>query len=301
MTNEDLIKKWLSGELSDTEKKEFENSDEFTEINKLMQALKSFKAPEYNAENEYKNLFQEKPVISLYDRFKPVLKIAAIFIVLLTVSYFSYNYLNTIDENAKWIADINKVYLPDSSYVSLNKASKIRFSEKEWQEERNVELDGEAFFKVKKGSKFNVKTRHGIVSVLGTQFNVKDRGDYYEVSCYSGLVKVQAKQNTVLLKPGSVFRIINGQEEQYTVSNKLKPDWLNGESSFKSVPLSYVINEFERQYKVSVETKNINLNQLFTGGFTHNNMEIALKSITIPVNLTYKIKGDKIIIHFEDK
>ena len=49
--------------------------------------------------------------------------------------------------------------------------------ENKWKNERSVNLDGEGFFKVAKGSKFDVETSAGTVSVVGTQFNVKNRKD----------------------------------------------------------------------------------------------------------------------------
>lgn len=305
MTNEEKIKKWLSGELSDSEKKEFESTDEFAKIDKLLKAVKAFKAPEYNISNEQSRLsnkiFYEKDTISLYNRISPILKIAAIFIVVSIIGYFSYHSINSVSVDNNWIADRTNVYLPDSSLVILNADSKIKFSEKKWKRERKVELEGEAFFKVKKGSQFNVHTQHGKVTVLGTEFDVKDRKNYYEVVCYSGLVQVTTGHYTVRLEPNSAFRTINGKEESYTISNKSEPGWLQGESSFTSVPFGVVIDELERQYKVTVEANNVDLDQLFTGGFSHENIEIALKSITIPVNLSYEINGNKIVLSFESK
>lgn len=305
MTNEELIKKWLAGELSDSEKEEFESTEEFAKINKLMKAAKAFKAPEFNTASEYsrlsKNIFSKKETISLYKRISPILKIAAIFIVVSIIGYFSYNYIYSVSADKNWIANQTEVYLPDSSHVILNADSKIRFSEKKWRKERNVELNGEAFFKVKKGSQFNVKTQHGTVTVLGTEFDVKDRENYYEVICYSGSVKVNTEQNTILLKPNSAFRIIYGKEESYTISNKSEPDWINGESNFKSVPFGLVISELERQYRVSIEARNIDLNLLFTGGFPHGDIELALESISIPLDLFYEINGNKIVLTIERK
>jgi transmembrane sensor len=301
MTNEDKIKKWLAGELSDAEKKEFESTEEFTEIDKLTKALSKFKAPEYDIDSEFqklsKTVIHNKKSGYFIKKISPVVKIAAIFIITLTIGYFSYTYLSS--NNQEWIAEQTNLYLPDSSFVSLNKDSKVRFPGKKWEKERNVELKGEAFFNVKKGSKFSVVTQQGEVSVLGTEFSVKDWDNYYEVTCYSGLVKVATALNTVRLKPNTSFRIINEKDETYTVPAKSQPDWLNGESSFKSVPFSLVIDELERQYKVSVETVNIDTHQLFTGSFSNKNLEIALKAITIPVNSRYKINGNQIVISFE--
>lgn len=304
MTNEDKIKKWLSDELLDSEKKEFESTETFAKINKLLNAAQAFKAPEYNIDKEYSKLsdylHHEKKHYTLYKAATPILRIAATIIIIFTIGYFSYIFLNKSSENQVWIAEQSEVYLPDSSFVLLNTDSKIRYLNQQWEKERNVELKGEAFFKVKKGSHFNVRTQQGVVTVLGTEFNVKDRKNYYEVTCYSGLVKVITEGNSVVLKPNNTYRIIKGKEECYSIANQKQPKWLNGESHFKSIPLRFVINELQRQYKVSITTKNVNLDQLFTGSFTHTSIELALKAITIPVNLNYKINGKQIVISVEN-
>lgn len=305
MTNDDIIKKWLAGELSDKEKNAFESSAGYAEIRKLTEALQAFKAPEYDTEKEYEKLservFNKNQTISLYDRIKPVLKIAAVFILTLTMGYFFYSYINSSLADNNWITEQTKVYLPDSSFVALNVDSKIRFTEKKWEKERNVELAGQAFFKVKEGSQFNVLTQHGKVTVLGTEFDVKDWDGYYEVTCFSGSVQVITEDNTIILTPNEAFQIVNGSDEQYTVTGKEKPDWQQEESSFNSVPLHFVIEELERQYDISIETKNVDLRQLFTGSFSHNNLKIALESVTVPANLTYEIKDKKVLINIDDK
>lgn len=300
MANEKIYK-WLAGELSDSEKKEFESSNDFAELDKMLKALKSFKAPEFNIEKEYSKVSKDRKSIPLYQKIKPILKIAAVIIITLTIGYFSYDYLIPDNENPEWIAENKNVVLPDSSLVKINDESKIRYFTEKWDETRNVELKGEAFFKVKKGAKFKVESKQGTVSVLGTEFDVNDRDNFYEVTCYSGLVKVVTSTDSVLLKPNSVFRIIDGKKETYTISGKSEPDWLNGESSFKSIPFRFVVDELERKYDVSVELKNVDINQQFTGSFTHNNLPIALEAITIPVNLQYEINGNIIVISFEGK
>ncbi len=303
MTNEDKIKKWLAGELSESERKEFESSEEFAETDKLLKAINNFKSPEYDVDSKYNRLseriFNRKRTISFYERMSPLLKIAAILIIALTIGYFSYNYINPATNSQEWITEQAELYLPDSSFVALNAGSEIRYSDRKWNKERNVELNGEAFFRVKKGSQFTVITDQGTVRVLGTEFTVEDRENYYQVSCYSGSVKVNAENYIVVLKPNTTYRIVNGEEETYAFSDKSQPDWLEGESSFNSVPLKFVINELERQYKVSVETQNVDMDQLFTGSFTHQNLEIALKAITLPLDLKYEFINGVIIIAFE--
>ncbi|MCF6185707.1 MAG: FecR domain-containing protein, partial [Bacteroidales bacterium] len=48
--------------------------------------------------------------------------------------------------------------LLDGSQVILNSKSGLNYSKKDWKKNRDVYLNGEAFFEIKKGSKFNVKT-----------------------------------------------------------------------------------------------------------------------------------------------
>lgn len=303
MTDDDKTKRWLAEELSDAERTEFERTEEFAKLDKLMKALSHFKAPDYNVDQEYSrlsnNISHKSKTISLYEKISPVCRIAAVLTIILAAGYLIYTQSRRVADSKEWITEQHSVYLPDSSYVRLNADSKIKFSDQTWEKERNVELVGEAFFKVKKGAMFQVKTNQGTVTVLGTEFGVKDWEGYYEVTCYSGSVQVMAAQHAEVLKPGAAFRIIDNKEENYTIHDQTEPDWLKGESNFKSVPLKHVIQELERQYNVTINADKADLNQLFSGGFTHNNLEIALQSITIPVNLNYEINGNKIVITVE--
>ena len=44
------------------------------------------------------------------------------------------------------------------------------------------------------------------------------------------------------------------------------------------------------------ETKDLDSTQLFTGTFKHDNLELALKSVTLPLNLRYQLKNDATIV-----
>ena len=52
-----------------------------------------------------------------------------------------------------------EISLPDNSQVSLNALSSVTYNESSWDENRELTLNGEAFFKVEKGSTFEVKTK----------------------------------------------------------------------------------------------------------------------------------------------
>ncbi len=294
MNREELIKKWLDNNLNTEEQNAFKQLEGYKYLIQMNSVLKDFKAPDFSIENNYKTLKpQLKSDISKANQwFRPLLRIAAI----LALGFSIYYYTTTLDAQFNTnIAQQTVVELPDTSTVDLNANSSLAFNESNWNDNREVTLDGEAFFKVAKGQKFDVITNDGLVSVLGTQFNVKQRESYFEVTCYEGLVAVTYNNKTVNLKPGYTFQIIDGKLLANEKENTAQPSWLRGESSFKSVPLKYVISEFENQYSLKITTNNIDTSRLFTGSFTHKNLDLALKSVTIPLNLSYS-KSEKSIL-----
>jgi len=294
MKREELIKKWLDNNLNTEEQKAFEQLEDYNELIKMNVALQDFKAPLFSIDETYHslkpNLKSESTKTNQW--LKPLLRIAAV----LAIGFSIFYYTTTLDtEVGTLVAQQNTVKLPDNSTVDLNANSTVTFNESNWGKVREVKLQGEAFFKVAKGQKFDVITTDGVVSVLGTQFNIKQRKSYYEVTCYEGLVSVTHNNNTVKLKPGHTFKIIDGKLLANEKENAVQPQWLHGESSFKGVPLKYVIAEFENQYNQKIITENIDTSRLFTGSFTNNNLDLALKSVTIPLNLSYS-KSEKSIL-----
>jgi transmembrane sensor len=297
MENEDYIKKWLEDSLNDEERRVFERTEDYRALARLSKSLMSFKAPEYDVHVEYGRLRSarhSKAKVVTMNWLIPFLRIAAVF-MLMAGSYFFFLYEPaTVVETLA--TEKIETRLPDSSFVVLNALSRLSFHEKKWQKERKVKLEGEAFFKVAKGSRFDVETSSGTISVLGTEFNVVNRKDYFEVICYEGSVQVQSSQHVVKLLPKQMFRMVGGVVNQDITQRSDGPDWVTGESSFQSVPFLLVVREFERQYNVKVTTTNVDVSQRFTGTFTHSDMSMALRSISIPLNLTYQVVEDKKVV-----
>ena len=295
MKREDLIKLWLDNELNPQELEAFKQLEDYEGLVKLSNSVMQFRAPEYIASQELHSALSHIKTTKQRSQnwLKPVMRIAAI----LSLSFSVYYYSTTLDTNiATLAAQKTTIALPDASQVSLNTASTLTYNKKDWKHNRDVELIGEAYFKVAKGSTFNVNTSAGTVTVLGTQFNVKQRDNYFEVVCYEGSVSVTHKSNIVTLKPGNSFLIIDGKTIAKEKETSLNPSWINNESYFKSLPFARVIREFERQYNVTITPNNIDLKQLFTGSFSHDNKELALKSITLPLNLNYSLQNNSTIV-----
>ncbi|MFD0836816.1 FecR family protein [Mariniflexile aquimaris] len=286
MNREELISKWLNNDLNDREFEAFKKLEDYDDLVKLSDSLQAFKVEDFNTSMELDKVLKtiKSSKKQSFNWVKPFMRVAAI----LAICFSLYYYTTTLDTKiATEFAQKTTIELPDASSVSLNAKSLLAFNKNAWKNEREVTLEGEAFFKVAKGSSFHVNTKSGTVKVYGTQFNVKQRDDYFEVICYEGLVGVIYNSQETKLKPGDSFLIIDGKQIAKEKENRTTPSWLNNESTFKSLPYKEVIAEFERQYHVDIKLVNIDANQLFTGSFAHNNLEIALKAITLPLHVTY--------------
>ncbi|MBT8297788.1 MAG: FecR domain-containing protein [Maribacter sp.] len=298
---ENYLAKWLNNELTEAELAEFKNSDEYASYQRILETSSTLEAPSFNMDNAFeavqnRRTLQEPKVVRLKP-FKRFLRVAAAVTLIMVGSYF---YLNTLTENiATQYAENKEVVLPDSSEILLNADSKITYSEKNWDKDRNVSLEGEAFFKVAKGKRFTVSTAHGTVAVLGTQFNVENRKGFFEVTCFEGLVSVTFNSKETKLPAGTSFMVIDGKVIETEKPNTTAPTWVNNESTFKSIPLKYVLDEFQRQHNITVETQNIDINKLFTGTFSNTNTDLALQSISVPSQIRFKLEGQKVLFYAE--
>ncbi len=294
MKKEDLIVKWLDNNLDESELKAFKELDASSAFLKIDQAAQYFKAPKFEVDRSYEELKRQRTTASKsfpWKRFAGGIAAALIISLGVYFSFFNISETTYLAQNAQK----TEFLLPDSSEVILNADSQISFDVNSWQEARTLSLDGEAYFRVEKGSKYTVETKQGKVSVLGTQFDVKARDNFFEVVCYEGLVEVEHKGKSIQLPAGSSFMAYENKVKQSQTA-LAAPTWLQNKSSFISVPYFEVVEELERQYDINIQFDDPENNSLFTGSFTHENLETALQAITIPLNLSYSINGNTVML-----
>ncbi|MBT8266306.1 MAG: FecR domain-containing protein [Bacteroidia bacterium] len=300
MTREELILKWLDNDLSPNEIEAFEALDDHKDLVKLSYNVRRFKAPDFNESDTLNKVLSQintETSASKVHWLSYIGRIAAV----IAIGFSIYFYTTTLDTTISTeIAQKTMVDLPDQSEVTLNAKSTITYNKKDWNTVRDVNLNGEAFFKVAKGESFQVNTTSGKVTVLGTQFNVKHRDNIFEVICYEGSVQVTHNETQKILKPGDSFLILDGKYIAKEKETNTSPSWMNNESYFQSMPFAQVISEFERQYDITINSLNVDQGQLFTGSFVHNNKTLALKSITLPLNLKYReLNANTIVLERE--
>ena len=293
--DETFLARWANGSLTPEEKKSFESSSEFPAYQKLLLASDRFKAPAYPEDqifSEIQKQVQKKPIVRmLAQRF--MYAAAAVLIVSLGVLWFA-NFSEQVVKTG--YGKQLSVFLPDSSEVILNAKSSIRFHEKNWKENRNITLQGEAYFKVKKGTSFTVQTDEGSVEVLGTSFNVTSHPDFFEVRCYTGKVRVTNtyKEEVILIK-GKAHRTSGKKIENFDFD----PDlgfWTSGKSTFNRTPFLEVIRALEDQYGIQFENTDAFKDEIFTGRFSNNNLDLALKTVFDAMQIAYQINGKTITL-----
>ncbi len=294
-----ILAKWLNDELTASELADFKASDDFATYEKIKNYTSHLEVADFDEEKTLENILKHKKtnpkVFPLYRKW--FINIAALLVIALGITFVIQNYSSKTQyaENGEKTTFL----LPDHSEVVLNAGSEIKYKKWNWDNNRNLKLQGEAYFKVAKGKKFEVSTNLGKVAVLGTQFNVKARENRLDVTCFEGRVKVNYKDFEIILTHGQSVTFENGKQRNIIIETE-KPEWLENKMAFDKENLNHITDEIQRQYNVTIEIKTNNTNALFTGKLPTDNLDDALQIIATTYNLKYnKPTTNKII--FEEK
>lgn len=222
--------------------------------------------------------------------------VAAVLVVLLSTTAFMRLYTKTVNATA---GQHLTALLPDGSSIELNAGSVIKYKPYWWRFNREVQFEGEGFFKVQKGQSFEVTSSLGRTIVLGTSFNIYARKHEYKVTCYTGKVRVVSvvSGNSADITPNMQAVVKNGTVNSYNEVNTSEViSWVNDMFIFTGTPVKTVFEEIERQYGVKV-ISNDELNYLYTGNFTRNrSANDVVKMVCRSLGLSYQHKNDTFVI-----
>ncbi|MDN5202530.1 FecR domain-containing protein [Fulvivirgaceae bacterium BMA10] len=286
-----FLSKWLNGELSQEEQRTFEATEEGQDFVRMMKAASLIKPSFYNTGSEFSKLQdriksgpQKKQKVIWMMRSFQFAVAASVALIIVVVYLFALG-----DKTIKTgFSEQEIVLLPDGSEVKLNAASQLSYDAKKWDKQRTLELDGEAFFKVKKGSGFNVKTDNGNVQVLGTSFNVKSRGGMLNVTCYTGKVEVTSQSIIKQLDPGETIRVKNGEMIEFKeIDLQKEPSWTRGVTELENVSLPIVLNELSYVFGLTIQYDDSLDHLMYTGAFPNQQTEVALRLVFEPLNINY--------------
>lgn len=203
-------------------------------------------------------------------------------------------------------SDRSFTQLPDGSRIWLNKGTKIEYNQQFGIRNRNVLLNGEAYFEVAKNKKlaFVVKTKSIDVTALGTSFNVNayDDGNEVTTTLYTGKVNVQSTLTgyKTILNPFevAVFSKTKDKITTYVFTGPDKPVWMEPEFRFDMLPLIDITKQLEHNYNVVFVYRNQKIKHLkFSGTFDRDEkLDEILRVIKINTNIDYAIRNDSVII-----
>ncbi|WP_394972813.1 FecR family protein [uncultured Croceitalea sp.] len=200
-----------------------------------------------------------------------------------------------------------QVVLSDGTLVHINAGSSLKypvsFSE---NGNREVFLDGEAFFEVEKdvARKFIVKANVLNVEVLGTQFNVSSYSEDFlvQTTLEEGSVKVYDKQSpekALFLEPNeqSSFDKENKSLKKGKVDINQFTAWRQGSLVFKKTAFSKIIKMLERHYDVKIINKNKSLdNETFTARFDEEEIAEIINYFSNSYGFKFNINNQTIEI-----
>ncbi len=289
MKDDTFLARWLAGELNDVELEVFRKSDpeRYSRLLRIKQQFETIEKPQTDTEAMLQAILSKDKnnVIQLKPRRRYWLQsVAAAAVVIILGLVFLYTRPEQMEAaNGATLAFL----LPDASAVELNSGSEAVYNKNNWDESREITLEGEAYFKVAKGKKFTVITNLGNIVVTGTRFNVKARGARLDVICYEGSVKIEHDGLVTALKPQEAVYLGEGSGQAVVKVIDAAPAWLQGEIIFYHESLQDIAGELERKFDVKVQTQYTS-DKTFTGALPANNLSQTLKMI----ELIYPVKAE---------
>jgi len=326
MLNLSEISKYLSEEMNEKEKTDFEklinNSEKnkkfFNEIKEDWEMIGKFEDKEiYNVDTAWNNLhgrLEKDELLPKHSNLRKInfyktSKVAAIFIIGLFLSFFAYYTINNLSENKQITAKNTKtettkqIKLEDGSIVYLNANSKLHYPKKFDKNNRVVEFEGEAFFEIAKmpNKPFIIKSENAEIKVLGTSFNVNTnfKAHKLEVTVKTGKVKLylpKDKKNGVTLEKGDKGSVVNNKVIKNTNTNNNYLSWkkyfeFNGET------LQNVVNTLNIAYNTNIVFENNEISkETMSTTFDNQKLDTILKIICKSQNLKVVKQNKKIVL-----
>ncbi|MEK6477413.1 FecR domain-containing protein [Catalinimonas sp. 4WD22] len=197
-----------------------------------------------------------------------------------------------------------EVALPDGSQVFLNANTTLEIAEN-WNECREVWLDGEAYFEVAKKKKahseeefrkFTVHAQEIDIEVLGTSFNVFDRRNVTLVILQEGVVelkKKQAQEPGLRMEPGELVSYSNHDQsfERKRANIRTNLGWKNGKHTFEATPLRAIGLIIEDIYGLEVRLASEELGRRrFSASVTFGELDVLLNLIaeSMQINIEHQ-------------
>ncbi len=355
---EKLLQKFKSGTLSPDEAKDLllqvKKGDENNNLKTLLTNYWDSSDREIATYISTKILKDLKKVLNLPNPTIPTLKInrrkhvtrnllgyAAVFFMATCITWLTKDYVNSKQSVTDQIIKTknteisvpygskSRIILPDGTIVNLNSGSFIKYAVNFSSTQREIYIEGEAFFDVAKDleNPFYVKTKDITVKVLGTKFNIKSYPEEKTVqtTLVSGALEIysnkkRTKQPLITLSPNQQA-IVEKETDSITTchavniiqeTDLIAPEpisigspldmsqviaWKDNRLTFRDDSFYELARKMERWYNVNIEIKDKELaKKQFSGVFVNETVEQALNALKMVTPFEYKMKKNNILI-----
>ncbi len=311
-----IILKFLQGKGTSEEIKKLRgwsksavNKKELNDYSKLWLWSHQLKdrAPQVEFENTWQKITAEKTISATHNLWiKSIVKYAAVILIVLNIGWWgaSLYYKNTeVDGNQQVQvsadhASNSVLTLPDNTLVYLREGSNLKYDPRFRGGQREVLLEGEAYFEVTSDKKhpFVVKTKNAHIKVLGTKFNVlAEKGS---TICQTTLVEgkvefiVPGRKNYMLL-PNQMVELNSKSREVHIrkVNTELYTAWKDGKIIFRDETLGEIARELGKIYHVKFIFVNPDMAEKYRFSGTFNRETplgdvITMLKLSIPMTVT---------------
>lgn len=317
---EDILK-LVTGNLSREEKKKViagihdkkENKELFKKVKISWAFLSSTrKLSNYEIENAYLKTHYKisGKKRKLNTTLEIVFKYAAIivFLISLTTIYYTnkqqficndtqteLSYVSFITENGQR----SKVVLPDSSIVWLNSGTTLSYPSNFSEQNRKVNLNGQAFFQVyhKDPHPFLVQANGLIVKVLGTKFDVDAYPEKDEIAVVLESGKVELAHNgfesfNYTMKPGekATYSVANNVLTINDTDAAIYSSWKDGKLIFRNESMRNVVEKLRRWYNINIEVADEEVfSSIFSGTIQNESYEEIFRYMEIVCDVKCKL------------
>jgi transmembrane sensor len=192
------------------------------------------------------------------------------------------------------------ITLADGSVAILNSGTRIKFPLNFTGDNREVFIDGEAFFNIAADAKrpFVVRTAKTDIQVLGTRFNVNTYGQIH-TSLVDGAVSTTSAKGKLFLKPGQEAVLTDTGFTMHNFDMAATVSWIEGAYYFHDVPLKDLSGILSRWFKTSVQFDNPALqNKVFSGALLKAQpLQVFLENLELSDNIHSVLKDG--VVHFK--
>jgi len=237
-------------------------------------------------------------VIPLYQR--PIAYTWAAAAVVLIAAFIGFYWISlnpTPQLVAQSDSTITTVILDDGTEVTLRPYSEL-YELTLNDQERTYSLDGEAFFDVSSdvNRPFSVQAGDGIVTVLGTRFNLSNWGANTQIFLEEGSVKFSSVKNTsVLLKPGQQARLSAGEiTTPQEVNASQYTDWISNTIVFDGSIPEDVVAEIGQHYNVSIDVSNLDDQSVLNGTLQLDSIYQTLEDLGLVLGGTFRQASENV-------